>query len=383
MRIAVTGGKGFLGWHLRIRLHALHPDVETVAIDQEEWADLATHLSGCDAVIHLAGINRASEEEVRDGNIKLAEELLAAVAQVPSVRVVAYSNSIQAGNGTPYGVGKLGAADTLAVACQERGIRFVDVRLPNLFGEHGRPHYNSFVPTFIHAALHGEEPQIQDRDIELLHVQDAAQVFIDATLDEHPEGRDGDNGRTIVEPAGHPTSVLRVWQKVAAYRDCYAAAGEIPALGDRFDVALFNTFRAAMFPERYPLPFKKNTDERGWLVETVRARGSEGQTFVSTTAPGVTRGEHFHLRKFERFVVLQGKARIQLRKALHDDVLDFDVDGDNPCAVDMPVGWTHNITNIGEGELLTVFWTNELFDPADPDTFYEKVDPALNKKDPQ
>ncbi|MGL5406006.1 MAG: NAD-dependent epimerase/dehydratase family protein [Propionibacteriaceae bacterium] len=366
MRIAVTGAAGFLGWHIRTRLHALHPDIELVSIDLPEWPQLSDQLAGCDAVIHLAGINRASEQEVREGNIALANDLLAALRANPQIKVVAYSNSIQMGNGTPYGIGKGGAADALAAGCQELAVRFVDVRLPNLFGEHGRPNYNSFVPTFIEAALNGDEPTIQDRPIELLHVQDAAQVFIESVLG---------NVAGVVEPQGHPTSIVGVWEKVSEFARIYAPSGDIPTLTNSFDIALFNTFRAAMWPQRYPISFTKNSDDRGWLVETVRAHGSQGQTFISTTAPGVTRGEHFHLRKFERFVVLQGQARIQLRKALTDEILDFDVTGENPCAVDMPIGWTHNITNTGDTELLTVFWTNELFDAADPDTFYEKVDP--------
>lgn len=366
MKVAVTGGDGFLGWHLRCRLRALRPRVDVVALDRGDWDRRAEMLRDVDAVIHLAGINRADDEELSAGNERLARELLEATG----APLVIYANSIQAGNGTPYGDGKAAAARVLSEGMSERGGRFVDVRLPNLFGEHGRPRYNSFVATFVAAVIAGEEPPIQDRDIALLHAQDAAQVFIDAL--EAPRS-------SVVEPQGHPTSVQAVWDALRAFHATYAPAGDLPVLRDAFDVALFNTYRAALFPERYPIALTRREDARGWLVETVRAHGSEGQTFLSTTQPGITRGEHFHLRKLERFVVLAGHARIALRRMFTDEVIVFDVDGGSPAAVDMPIGWTHNLTNTGDSELLTVFWTNELFDPDDPDTHPEPVfakDPA-------
>lgn len=146
-------------------------------------------------------------------------------------------------------------------------------------------------------------------------------------------------------------------------------------LASPFELALFNTYRAALFPSAYPIAFTTHSDNRGWLVETARWFGGEGQTFVSVTKPGFTRGEHFHLRKIERFVVLAGTARIALRKVDTDEVVVFDVSGDAPSAIDMPVGWIHNIRNVGDSDVLTQFWVNELFDPEDPDTFWEPVEP--------
>lgn len=355
MRVAITGADGFLGWHLRIRLFALRPDLEVVAIAQADWPRLAELAADVDAVIHLAGINRAPDAELRDGNLALATDVLAAT----KATTIVFANSIQAGNATAYGDGKLAAAAALEAGMAERGGVFVDVRLPNLFGEHGRPRYNSFVATFVDAAVRGETPQLTDREISLLHVQDAAQALIDAL--------DAD-ATTIVEPAGHPTSVQAVWDLIAGFAATYPATGDIPALPDAFTVALFNTYRAALFPRGYPIPLTRNTDDRGWLVETVRAHGSAGQCFVSTTKPGITRGNHFHLRKLERFVVLAGRARILLRRALTEELVAYDVEGETPCLVDMPTGWSHSITNTGTDEVITVFWTNELFDPDDPDT---------------
>lgn len=381
MKIAITGAQGFLGWHLRCRLHAHHPTVETIDIDLAEWGQLNELVTGCDAIIHLAGINRASDEEVNRGNVELAKTV-AEAAIAGGVKRVAYANSIQAGNGTPYGMGKLAASQTLATRLSEAGIEYVDVLLPNLFGEHGRPNYNSFVATFVAKAIAGENPDIQDRPIDLLHAQDAAQAFIDAVglprtpHDTHtlPGGPvELSNGRAEIRPKGHPTSVLEVWHKLRAMADCYPVKAEFPDLSTKFDVNLFNTFRAQLFPQHYPIALNRHEDDRGWLVETVRAHSGQAQTFVSTTKPGITRGEHFHVTKIERFCVLQGKARISLRKVLSTEVIDFEVTGEAPAVVDMPALWTHNITNIGDEILLTQFFTHEMFDPDRPDTFWEKV----------
>ena len=362
MRVLVTGAAGFLGWHTRVRLRALTQH-EVVAVDRAEWADLRDHARGADAIVHIAGVNRGTDDEVERGNIELAHAVAdAAVASGNAPRIV-YANSVHAGNGSPYGTGKAAAAEILAAAAGDLGSHLVDVRLPNLFGEHGRPRYNSFVATFAHAVVGGDVPQIVDRPVDLLHVQGAAQALIDGL--ETVEDR--------LDPVGTPTTVQGVYDTLRAFNALYAT-GDIPALESGLDVDLFNTLRAARFPAHYPIPLTQRTDDRGSLTEVVRAHGGQGQTFVSTTKPGVTRGEHFHLRKVERFVVIGGEARISLRQLFTDEVVSFDVTGDAPAIIDMPTMWVHNITNTGTGELTTLFWTNELFDPAAPDTFPEAVD---------
>jgi UDP-2-acetamido-2,6-beta-L-arabino-hexul-4-ose reductase len=145
--------------------------------------------------------------------------------------------------------------------------------------------------------------------------------------------------------------------------------GDVPAFADQLEVDLFNTYRAALFPAGYPIALTPRADQRGRLVETVRSHGNGGQTFVSTTVPGVTRGEHYHLTKIERFVVLSGQATISLRRLFTTEVLDFPVTGEDPVVIDMPTMWVHNITNTGDTELTTLFWTDTLFDPESPDTF--------------
>jgi UDP-2-acetamido-2,6-beta-L-arabino-hexul-4-ose reductase len=361
VRILLTGAAGFLGWHTRVRLQALTDHLVTV-VDRSTWCDLPELADGVDAIVHCAGVNRGEPDDVRDGNVELARAVAAAAATEPGVRIV-YANSVQAGRDSPYGAGKARARDILAAAADAAGGSMVDVRLPNLFGEHGRGRYNSFVATFVEAIRDGRRPTIEDRQVPLLHVQGAAAALI--------AGLQG--VARIDEPPGLPTSVQTVWDTLQTFDDLYRR-GDIPCLTGPLDVQLFNTLRAALFPDRYPIELTSHADHRGRLVETVRAHGGQGQTFISTTTPGITRGEHFHLEKIERFVVVAGQARISLRRLFTDQVVSFDVTGRDPVVVDMPTMWAHNITNTGPDELTTMFWTHVLFDPKDSDTHPEPVD---------
>lgn len=362
MRVVVTGADGFLGWHTRVRLKAL-TDHEVIGVDIPNWGSLPELVAGADAVLHFAGVNRASDHDVEHGNAQLARDLANAVCRAPGSPAIVYADTIQSGNGTPYGTGKAQAAEILGEAAANKGAPFADVVLPNLFGEHGLPDYNSFVATFAHKVGAGERPEVQDREVGLLHVQDAAQSFI-AELD--------GAGHRVVRPDATTSSVASVLQILADQFAVYQH-GEMPSLPSPLHVNLFNTLRAAMFPTRYPIPLVRRSDRRGSLVETVRVHGGEGQVFVSTTVPGITRGQHFHLRKVERFVVVGGQARISLRRLLTHEAVSFEVEGTSPVVVDMPTLWTHNITNTGTGELTTMFWSNELFDPQNPDTYAEEV----------
>lgn len=362
MRILLTGAEGFLGWHLRCRVHAT-TDHEVVPVGRSEWSRLPELARDVDAVIHVAGVNRAPDDELVATNVALARDLAAALEGRARIPVV-FANSIQVGNGTAYAEGKAQAAAVLREATLAAGGRFVDVLLPNLFGEHGRPGYNSFVATFVDRVVSGDVPEIADRPIELLHAQGAAQALLDALDEDSPAS---------VRPAAHPTSVQQVWDALARFHATYVPSADVPAMADDFERDLFNTYRAALFPAHYPLALTPRSDQRGRLVETVRTHGSGGQTFVSTTVPGVTRGIHYHLHKIERFVVLDGEAVIRLRRMFHDEVVELPVSGEQPMVVDMPTMWSHDITNVGDGVLTTLFWTDSLFDPEAPDTIPEPV----------
>lgn len=364
MKVAITGGYGFLGWHLACRLRAQH-GLEPVRLGRADFADserLAARLADVDVVYHVAGVNRAdSDAEVEQGNVALATALGQAIEGRP-VDVV-FANSVQAELDNAYGRGKAAAAGVLADVVTASGGRFADRLLPNLFGEHGLPQYNSFVATFAHEVAAGRTPTVTgDRDIPLLHVQDAASALVEAV-----GGSD-----SLVVP-GEPHGIGEVLEFLQRTHDLYATRGEIPALESKFAVNLFNTYRAAAFPGMWPLSPEVFADNRGDLFETVRAHGGTGQAFVSTTLPGQGRGEHYHLHKVERFFVIKGTAQIQLRRLLHDDVVTFTLSGDRPSFVDMPTLWVHNIRNVGDDELVTMFWADQLLDRDNPDQYPEMV----------
>jgi UDP-2-acetamido-2,6-beta-L-arabino-hexul-4-ose reductase len=361
VKVVVTGAGGFLGWHLRCRLQATTDHV-VVPVDRAAFDELPTLIHGADAIIHLAGVNRAEGEDLARSNAHLAGLLVDASQLSGAKPRLVHANSIQAGNGTPYGTGKAGAADTLAAHADRAGVEFVDVVLPNLFGEHGRPDYNSFVATFCRDVVAGHEPDVRDSMVELLHAQGAAQALIDAL-----------NGPTRVERVqGEAHGVREVLDLLRSYESTYGT-GELPHRPTAFEVDLFNTFRSALFEARGPHRFERFADARGVLVEAAKSHGGGSQSFYSMTVPGATRGDHFHLRKLERFLVVAGQARIRLRRLFSDRVLSFDVSGDEPVGIDMPTMWAHNITNTGDGDLLTAFWADSVFDPAHPDTYPERV----------
>jgi UDP-2-acetamido-2,6-beta-L-arabino-hexul-4-ose reductase len=364
MRVALTGAGGFLGWHTRVLIRALGWP-EPVVLGRAELADpalLAQRLRGVDRVLHLAGVNRGDPSDVAAGNVRLAEALARGLRRCPEPpKTIAYANSTQAGNGTPYGESKAAAASILADAAD--GCQLVDHRLPHLYGEHGRPFYNSVTATFCRQLAEGGRPEVRDdRELRLVHVTDAAAALLDAP----PTG-----AWDATMPALR-IGVRQLADRLTALATTYRG-GEIPPLTDRHDVRLFNTYRSHLFPARYPIPLARRSDHRGELVEAVKAHGGTGQTFCSTTRPGATRGEHYHLAKVERFVVLRGRAEIRLRRVGHHQVVRFPVSGNEPAVVDMPTMWAHDITNTGDDELITLFWTNDLFDPARPDTYPEPV----------
>jgi UDP-2-acetamido-2,6-beta-L-arabino-hexul-4-ose reductase len=201
----------------------------------------------------------------------------------------------------------------------------------------------------------------------LLHAQAAAEVLIEAAA----ARTDG-----LVSPPGEPRSISAVLSLLTSFHELYAGRGEVPPLSDPFVRDLFNTYRSYLFPAAFPMSATVHADPRGRLFETVRSHGGTGQSFVSTTVPGATRGDHYHLSKVERFFVVSGEAEIALRRLLHDDVVRFRLSGDRPAFVDMPTMWVHNITNVGDSDLVTMFWADQLLDPEHPDQFPELVELA-------
>lgn len=371
-RIVVTGASGLLGGHAHAHLHAANcaaefhgrpKPYEIVALDSASFADqarLTAALEGAQAVLHFAGVNRAPDETLEAANPGIARRLAAACSAAGVAPHIVYSNSTHAAHDTPYGRSKRSAGEILA----RMNGPYTDMVLPHVFGEGARPFYNNVTATLIHHILQGTSPDINpDGRVNLLHAGTAVRTAIAAV-------EDGRTGRLL--PQAHPMMVPDLHARLRHLHESYAA-NVFPDLSDPFDLALFNTYRAAIHPERWPRPLTLNTDARGMLFEAVKGGG--GQCFLSTTKPGVTRGDHFHLRKVERFVVLQGKAVIRIRRVLTGTVQEYAVSGDAPVAIDMPTLHTHSIENVGADDLLTLFWAQEFFDPANPDTYADKVLP--------
>ena len=371
MKIAVTGAAGLLGWHAAARLHARicaarfsgeAPPVELVQIDRTTFSDpqrLAAALAGVDAVLHFAGVNRASSDELEALNPGIARALVTACRTAGITPHIVYANTIHAGSDTPYGRSKTQAGQILA----ELGGRYTDLMLPHVFGEGARPRYNNVTATLIEALHLGQTPEVNpDGAVRLLHAGDAAEAAIKAVLI-------GRTGR--IEPEPTPITVPDLWDKLRTFHQSYTA-GIFPCLSDPFDLALFNSYRAASYPGGWPRSLTLNTDARGTLFEAAKSRGS-GQTFLSWTEPGVSRGDHFHLSKVERFLVVEGEAVIRIRRVLTAEIWGYRVSGRKPATVDMPTLHTHSIENVGDRPLLSLFWTNEIFDPNAPDTYADSV----------
>lgn len=364
-RIGVTGSNGFLGWHLRCALHADRQDAVVLA-PREVFDDdtaLGKFVAQCDAIVHLAALNRGDDAVIESANVDLTRRLIAALEAARARPHVILSSSIHQASDTPYGRSKRISAELLANWASRSGAIFTNLILPNIFGECGRPHYNSVVATFCHQLARGEAPQIiEDRELELVHAQRVAREIRQIV------------GRPAVGDRLMSGTRLRVSALLSRLREMARryADHRIPRLDAELDLELFNTYRSYLFPQGYPMTPDLRSDNRGALFEAVKSE-REGQCFVSTTPPGVTRGNHYHTAKIERFLVISGQAVIRVRKLFDAEITEYRVSGERPQYVDMPTLHTHNITNVGGDSLITLFWSNEIFDPARPDTYAEPV----------
>jgi UDP-2-acetamido-2,6-beta-L-arabino-hexul-4-ose reductase len=371
MKLVITGSAGLVGWHAACHIHAFNcaarfnggsEPFEIVTLDHAAFEDdqrLQSAVADAAGILHFAGVNRAADDVVEAANPAIAQRLADACASQGSKPHIVYANSTHAANDTPYGRSKRIAGEILSKV----GGLYTNLVLPHIFGEAARPRYNNVTATFIEAVIAGEVPNISPQGrVSLLHAGAAA----DAALGAVTEGRTG-----TLSPDAKDISVTELFAMLQEFHANYHS-NIFPDLSDPFTLALFNSYRAALYPDGFPRPLKLHTDPRGTLFEAVKGGGG-GQAFLSTTKPGILRGDHFHLNKVERFLVVQGEAIIRMRKVLTDTIYEFRVSGDNPAPVDMPTLHTHSIENVGDTDLLTLFWTHDLFDPQNPDTFADKV----------
>jgi len=382
IKIGITGQPGFVGTHLYNTL-GLHPDkFERIPFEDAFFQDtnkMEAFVQNCDAIVHLAAMNRHNDPEILyQTNIGLVKKLIEACETTKSTPHILFSSSTQEERDNLYGRSKKEGRQLLVKWADQNDAHFTGMIIPNVFGPYGNPYYNSVVATFCHQLTHNEQPMIDfDGEIKLIHVAQLVKHFIDR-IELIQKGHAQDC--VIDEIKVQPTLTIKVsslLNLLQSFKTDYFERGEIPCLDTPFKQDLFTTFLAYIDHSTFfPFKLKLNCDQRGSFVETIRLN-SGGQVSFSTTVPGITRGNHFHTRKAERFTVIKGKARIELRRIGTDKVLSFELDGNEPSFVDMPIWYTHNITNIGEEELYTIFWINEHFDAADPDTYFEKVDNTM------
>lgn len=370
IRVGITGQAGFVGTHLYNTL-GLSPDLyDRIPFEDSFFEDseaLRDFVKQCDAIVHLAAMNRHPNPQViYDTNLRLNRDLIDAM-EAEGVRPhVLFSSSTQESLDNPYGRSKAEGRRLLEEWAARSGGAFTGLVVPNVYGEFSKPNYNTFVATFADQLIRGERPVVQvDANIKLIHVGSLCRFIISQL---------GESGvRRVDVPWDFERKVSDILALFESYKALYYEQGIIPALRDVNDVNLFNTFRSYIDPaSHFPVKLALHTDARGTFVETIRL-GTGGQVSFSTTVPGITRGNHFHTRKIERFTVIRGKARIQLRRIGTEEVTDLYLDGAQPAYVDMPVWHTHNITNVGDEELYTQFWINEWYDPNDGDTYFETV----------
>jgi UDP-2-acetamido-2,6-beta-L-arabino-hexul-4-ose reductase len=370
-RIGITGQAGFIGTHLYNFLGLRKDKVIRIPFQDNFFTDeikLQEFVKQCDVIVHLAAVNRHNEPEViYNTNLELIRKLLDALEKTGSKPHILFSSSTQEERDNVFGRSKREGREILARWAEENGTLFTGMVIPNVFGPFGMPYYNSVVATFSHQLTHGEEPQVDvDAQLKMIYVGDLVNTIYNLVWNKVA-------AKEFRIPHTKEIKVTEILTLLKGFNERYFEKGIIPDLNDPFERDLFNTFVCYIdHEERNPVKLLKNTDDRGSFVETVKLT-SGGQVSFSTTRPGITRGNHFHIRKAERFAVIKGKAVIQLRRIGTDKVMNFELDGNEPSYVDMPVWHTHNITNVGSEDLYTIFWISEFFDPEDPDTYFEKV----------
>lgn len=380
IKVGITGQSGFIGTHLFNTL-GLYPDkFERVPFEDtffDNKLKLSEFVRGCDVIVHLAAMNRHNSPEViYSTNIGLVQKLIEACEITKSTPHIIFSSSTQEERDNLYGKSKKEGRILFEQWASKNNAKFSGFIIPNVFGPFGKPYYNSVIATFCHQLTHGEEPKIEvDGELNLIYVSELVNHFIEKIVF-HSVSQSKNSelrGEAIQIPHTVTIKVSSLLNKLNEFKANYFEKGVFPNLTDSFERNLFNTFVCYIDHNQFfPFRLELKTDDRGSFVETIKLN-SGGQISFSTTKPGITRGNHFHTRKSERFAVIKGKAIIEIRRVGTDKKITFELDGSNPSFVDMPIWFTHNIKNIGSEDLYTIFWISEHFNANDPDTFFETV----------
>lgn len=371
VKVGITGQQGFVGQHLYNLLGLFPEEFERISFFRimfEEESILLDFVKKCDVIVHLAAVNRHSDQNIiYDTNINLIKKLITALDKSGTTPHIIFASSTQEEKENLYGKSKLDGRSIFYEWALINGANFTGLIIPNVFGPFGRPHHNSFIATFCHQLTHGEVPYVEiDNEVKLIYVGELANEILKAIR------KPGDSRIQIKHTSKLKVSAILGF--LLSFKDVYLNQGNIPLLESKFQLNLFNTFRSYINHEDYfPKKLHKHLDFRGNFTEVLRSNIG-GQVSFSTTLPGITRGNHYHTRKIERFAVIKGKAVLKMRKIGTKEVIKIDLTADEASYVDIPIWYAHEITNVGDKELFTIFWINEFFHPQDSDTFFEVVE---------
>lgn len=367
MNILLTGADGFIGKNLRMALSEKGYEVLPITRDSTP-ADLVRAVAKAERIIHLAGVNRPEDPaEFATGNADLTaylcDTVLASGRQIP----IAFASSIQAGLDNPYGASKRAAEDHLRRYAEASGAPVAIYRLANVFGKWSRPDYNSAVATFCHNASRGLAIKVNDPSagIQLVYIDDVVTEFLGFI------GSPGEGARLQDAGPVHVTTVGELARQIEAFKDVRTTL-MTERVGTGLVRALYATYVSFLPTDSFSYGVPKHGDARGVFVEMLKTPDC-GQFSFFTAHPGVTRGGHYHHSKTEKFLVISGKARYRFRHLLTDEAFELESDGDVPLVVETIPGWVHDITNIGDCQLVVMLWANEVFDRQNPDTVASKV----------
>ena len=398
MKVLVTGSNGFVGKNLVASLKNIRDgkdrtrsffveEVYEYDIDTDPSL-LDTYCKDCDFVFNLAGVNRPKDNgEFMQGNFGFASTLLDTLKKHNNTCPIMLSSSIQATligryGTSDYGKSKLAGEELFFDYSKETGSKVLVYRLPNLFGKLCRPNYNSAVATFCNNIANDLDIQVNDRssELELLYIDDLVEEMLSAlTNDEHHCNYDGLNivdnntGKYCYVPTTHKATLGEIVDLLESFKNQpnTLVMPEIP--NNSFAKKLYSTYLSYLSKEKTIFDLKMNKDDRGSFTELLKTENC-GQFSVNISKPGITKGQHWHHSKWEFFIVVSGKALIQERRIDSNEVIEFEVSGDNIQAIHMLPGYTHNIINLSDTQdLVTVMWANEAFDPNHPDRFFEEV----------